>query len=146
MVKYLAEFEYFYCVLENKNIIFKIRRSKVTDYVALRQQNLYKQFHSLECRLIIESSDNLLVYMYLAFHKRKKVHIRDISDKAIFDMFFYSLKKQHNMAEKRSAVNFEKIIGRKQNMKNYLACQKIMIIKKQQHIMQILIISVTFLF
>ena len=35
MVKCLPEFEYFYCVLENKNIIFKIRRSKVTDYVAL---------------------------------------------------------------------------------------------------------------
>ena len=35
MVKCLPEFEYFYCVLENKNIIFIIRRSKVTDYVAL---------------------------------------------------------------------------------------------------------------
>ena len=35
MVKCLPEFEYFYCVLENKNIIFKIRRSKVTDYAAL---------------------------------------------------------------------------------------------------------------
>ena len=35
MVKCLPEFEYFYCVLKNKNIIFKIRRSKVTDYVAL---------------------------------------------------------------------------------------------------------------
>ena len=36
MVKCLPEFEYFYCVLENKNIIFKIRRLKVTDYAALR--------------------------------------------------------------------------------------------------------------
>ena len=36
MVKCLPEFEYFYCVLENKNIIFRIRRSKVTDYAALR--------------------------------------------------------------------------------------------------------------
>ena len=35
MVKCLPEFEYFYCVLEKKNIIFKIRRSKVTDYAAL---------------------------------------------------------------------------------------------------------------
>ena len=35
MVKSLPEFEYFYCVLENKNIISKIRRSKVTDYAAL---------------------------------------------------------------------------------------------------------------
>ena len=36
MVKCLPEFEYFYCVLEEKNIIFKIRRSKVTDYAALK--------------------------------------------------------------------------------------------------------------
>ena len=35
MVKCLPENEYFYCDLENKNIIFKIRRSKVTDYAAL---------------------------------------------------------------------------------------------------------------
>ena len=37
MVKCLPEFEYFYCVLENKNIIFKIRRPKVTDYAALNE-------------------------------------------------------------------------------------------------------------
>ena len=36
MVKCLPEFEYFYCVLEKKNIIFKIRRSNVTDYAALK--------------------------------------------------------------------------------------------------------------
>ena len=40
MVKCLPEFEYFYCVLENKNIIFKIRRSKVTDYAALSYVSL----------------------------------------------------------------------------------------------------------
>ena len=38
MVKCLPEFEYFYCVLEKKNIIFKIRRSKVTDYAALKSK------------------------------------------------------------------------------------------------------------
>ena len=37
MEKCLPEFEYFYCVLENKNIIFKIRKSKVTDYAALNK-------------------------------------------------------------------------------------------------------------
>ena len=37
MVKCLPEFEYFYCVHENKNIISKIRRSKSTDYAALRR-------------------------------------------------------------------------------------------------------------
>ena len=35
MVKCLPEFEYFTVFLKNKNIIFKIRRSKVTDYGAL---------------------------------------------------------------------------------------------------------------
>ena len=35
MVKCLPEFEYFYCILENRNFISKIRRSKVTDYAAL---------------------------------------------------------------------------------------------------------------
>ena len=35
MVKCLPEFEYFYCVLEKLNIIFNIRRSKVTAYAAL---------------------------------------------------------------------------------------------------------------
>ena len=40
MLKCLPEFEYFYCVLEKKkNIIFKIRRSKVTDYAALNDIN-----------------------------------------------------------------------------------------------------------
>ena len=38
MIKCLPEFEYFYCVLENKNIVFNIRRSKVTDYAALSVQ------------------------------------------------------------------------------------------------------------
>ena len=35
MVKCLPEFEYFTAFLKNKNIIFKIRRSKFTDYAAL---------------------------------------------------------------------------------------------------------------
>ena len=35
MVKCLPEFEYFTVFLKNNNIIFKIRRSKVTDYAAL---------------------------------------------------------------------------------------------------------------
>ena len=35
MVKCLPEFEYFTVFLKNKNIISKIRRSKVTDYAAL---------------------------------------------------------------------------------------------------------------
>ena len=35
MVKCLPEYEYFTAFLKNKNIIYKIRRSKVTDYAAL---------------------------------------------------------------------------------------------------------------
>ena len=42
MVKCLPEFEYFTAFLKNKNIIFKIRRSKVTDYAALRLTKLVK--------------------------------------------------------------------------------------------------------
>ena len=48
MVKCLPEFEYFYSVLKNKNIIFKIRRSKVTDYAAL---TVHQIFHN--CYLLI---------------------------------------------------------------------------------------------
>ena len=45
MVKCLPEFEYFYCVLEkNNNIIFKIRRSKVTDYAALRVRMVHLKY------------------------------------------------------------------------------------------------------
>ena len=40
MVKLLPEFEYFTVFLKNKNIIFKTRRSKVTDYAALTT-NIY---------------------------------------------------------------------------------------------------------
>ena len=36
MVKCLPEFMYFTVFLQNKNIIFKTRRSKVTDYAALK--------------------------------------------------------------------------------------------------------------
>ena len=36
MVKCLPEFEYFTVFLKNKHIIFKIRRSIVTDYAALK--------------------------------------------------------------------------------------------------------------
>ena len=36
MVKCLPELEFFTVFLKNKNIIFKIRRSNVTDYAALR--------------------------------------------------------------------------------------------------------------
>ena len=41
MVKCLLEFEYFTVFLKNKNIIFKIRRSKVTDYAALNYIDRY---------------------------------------------------------------------------------------------------------
>ena len=36
MVNFLPEFEDFYCILENKKFISKIKRSKVTDYAALK--------------------------------------------------------------------------------------------------------------
>ena len=40
MVKCLPEFEYFYCILKNRNFISEIRRSKVTDYAALNCSEL----------------------------------------------------------------------------------------------------------
>ena len=49
MIKCLPEFEYFYCILENKrDFISKIRRSKVTDYAALRlfHDSTAKEIHS----------------------------------------------------------------------------------------------------
>ena len=39
MVKCLPEFEYFYCILGKNNFFSKIRRSKVTDCVALKNRN-----------------------------------------------------------------------------------------------------------
>ena len=41
MLKCLPEFEYFTVILKNRNIISKIRRSKVTDYAALNINNVY---------------------------------------------------------------------------------------------------------
>ena len=37
MVKFLPKLEYFTMFLKNRNIISKIRRSKVTDYAALKK-------------------------------------------------------------------------------------------------------------
>ena len=45
MVKCLPEFEYFNVFLKNKNIIFKIRRSKVTDYAALNNYSYALVYH-----------------------------------------------------------------------------------------------------
>ena len=42
MVKCLPEFEYFTVILKNINFISKIRRSKVTDYAALKVGLLFK--------------------------------------------------------------------------------------------------------
>ena len=52
MVKCLPEFEYFYCILENRNFIFKIRISKVADYAALIVIPIY--FHNV-CRKGVKS-------------------------------------------------------------------------------------------
>ena len=43
MVKCLPKFEYFFTVfLKDKNIIFKFRKSKVTDYAALNGTSLIR--------------------------------------------------------------------------------------------------------
>ena len=74
MVKCLPEFEYFYCVLEKKNI-FKIRRSKVTDYAALSNNSLFvgqlydDKSLALRARdLIFFTTDLQTVNYYLTIH------------------------------------------------------------------------------
>ena len=57
MVKCLPEFEYFYAFLKNKNIIFKIRRSKVTDYAALKiKTSIINKCHSSSATLCVVSA------------------------------------------------------------------------------------------
>ena len=59
MVKCLPEFEYFTVFLKNRNFIPKIKRSKVTDYAALKKnfysvlllhllKPLFSVFHGLQ--------------------------------------------------------------------------------------------------
>ena len=44
MVKCLPEFEYFTVLLKNRNFISKIKRSKVTDYAALKVKVIIQTF------------------------------------------------------------------------------------------------------
>ena len=44
--------------LKNKNIIFKIRRSKVTDYAALRVQNVV---NTSDCK---QTNENVIFFSY----------------------------------------------------------------------------------
>ena len=56
MVKCLPEFEYFTVFLKNKNIIFKIRRSKVTDYAALKYASNRLEFSISVISITISST------------------------------------------------------------------------------------------
>ena len=60
----LPEFEYFTVFLKNKNVILKIRRSKVTDYAALTIFNVFSQFMVLHF-IILERSLKRRRCMYL---------------------------------------------------------------------------------
>ena len=51
MVKCLPELSIFTVFLKNKNIISKIRRSKVTDYAALKQLKCYIYDRSMSVQL-----------------------------------------------------------------------------------------------
>ena len=74
MVKCLPEFEYFTVFLKNKNIIFKIRRSKVTDYAALtlrRHCNSGPRYAwSVSCHLTNRLSDHLHYWQGFWFFSR----------------------------------------------------------------------------
>ena len=66
MVKCLPEFEYFTVFLKNKNIICKIRRSKVTDYAALNAclvSNI--SIHHLKCNCYIIFGLNNILVLYI---------------------------------------------------------------------------------
>ena len=52
MVKCLPEFEYFTVFLKNRNFISKIRRSKVTDYAALKFIVVLSSFLAKDALLI----------------------------------------------------------------------------------------------
>ena len=68
MVKCLPEFEYFTVFLKNKNIIFKIRRSKVTDYAALRYLGLNKPLGRFSHYIgigVTSSMNMILINMHL---------------------------------------------------------------------------------
>ena len=56
MVKCLPEFEYLPVFLKNKNIIFKIRRSKITDYRGSFNMNRLNTNNS--------DIDGIIKYMY----------------------------------------------------------------------------------
>ena len=54
MVKCLPEFKFFFTVLlKNRNFISKIRRSKITDYAALKHKIV-----SLRCHEVYETYNN----------------------------------------------------------------------------------------
>ena len=55
MVKCLPEFEYFTVLSKNKNIIFKIRRSKVTDYAALSNLESWREIANYGYTLNLKS-------------------------------------------------------------------------------------------
>ena len=57
MVKFLPEFEDFYCILENSNFISEIKKSKVTDYAAL---TIY-----IHAQNIIQFNSNKRIYQHL---------------------------------------------------------------------------------
>ena len=61
MVKCLPEFEHFTVFLKNKNIIFKTRRSKVTDYAALNVKILTNIIYFLADMCIFQ---NVLIILY----------------------------------------------------------------------------------
>ena len=52
MVKCLPEFEYFTEFLKHRNFILKIKRSKVTDYAALKEAFAHMQYASISHALV----------------------------------------------------------------------------------------------
>ena len=75
MVKFYLNLSIFTVFLKNKNIILKIRRSKVTDYAALtydlkRKLKKSKNVHS--CRLSLFKERNFFIFRYFSFYEELK--------------------------------------------------------------------------
>ena len=75
MVKCLPEFEYFTVFLKNKNIIFKIRRSKVTDYAALKVKRTFEGVVCCKFKIVVCG---------LIGPKHEKVHRKVLVSKTYF--------------------------------------------------------------
>ena len=88
MVKCLPGLTYFTVFLKNKNIIFKFRRSKVTEYAALKISQMF-QF------CIKEKFDVLRMFRFLVSSRYRRVRKMQLH-LVLFALFNYTIFKEDN--------------------------------------------------